>query len=73
MHINKINRTPVGADYVDEQNHPAICRGRFIAPSADLSAFGGWSGIQFILLKAIIAPSADLSALAACSDLQLFR
>ncbi|HLZ80305.1 MAG TPA: hypothetical protein VKP04_01635 [Ktedonobacteraceae bacterium] len=28
----------VGADYAHEQNNQDICRGRFIAPTADLSA-----------------------------------
>ena len=39
----------VGHDYADEQNNPAICRGRFIAPTADLSALRGCSGIRSIL------------------------
>ena len=36
-------------DNADEQNHLAICRGRFIAPIADLSALGGCFGIRSIL------------------------
>jgi len=43
MHMNKILRTTVG--------------GRFIAPTADLSALRGCSGIRSILLKLIIAPA----------------
>ena len=56
MQINKIIRPSVGADYADEQNNPAICRGRFIVPIADLSALRGCSGIPIILLKVIIGP-----------------
>jgi hypothetical protein len=41
-------------DYADEQNHLASRRGRFIAPSADLSALGRRFGILIILLKLII-------------------
>jgi hypothetical protein len=51
------------ADYADEQNHPAIRRGRFTVPIADLSALGGCFGIRINLLIPIIAPSADLSAI----------
>jgi hypothetical protein len=54
MLMNKIIRPFVGADYVDEQNNPAIRRGRFIAPSADLSAIDGCSTFQIIKLKSII-------------------
>jgi hypothetical protein len=46
MHVDKIIRLSVGADYADEQTHPIIRRGRFIAPIADLSALGGFSDIQ---------------------------
>jgi hypothetical protein len=49
------------ADYADEQNTPAICRGRFIAPTADLSALVGWSCIRIILLKAIIGPLSSIT------------
>jgi len=41
-------------NYVDYQTNPTLCRGRFIAPSADLSALGACSGIWIILLKVII-------------------
>jgi len=49
MHMNKILRTTVG--------------GRFIAPTADLSALRRCSGIRSILWKLIIAPAwgGDLS------------
>ena len=36
--------------------HPAICRGRFIAPIADLSAFAGFPDIPIKQLMSIIAP-----------------
>jgi hypothetical protein len=53
--INKITWTAVGADYGDEQINPDTCRGRCIAPTADLSAFGGFLTILIILLMRIIA------------------
>jgi hypothetical protein len=40
-----------------KQPTPAICRGRFIAPIADLSAPGVCFDIQVILLHAIINPT----------------
>ena len=63
MHINKIPRTPagidsaveypistpVGADYAHEHNTPAIRRGRFIAPTAAVSALAGVAAIPLIL------------------------
>jgi hypothetical protein len=37
--LNEVNGvTPVGADYAHERNTPNTCRGRFIAPTAALSA-----------------------------------
>jgi len=36
--MNKIPRPPVGADDAMEHTTPAHCRGRFIVPTADLSA-----------------------------------
>jgi hypothetical protein len=38
MHMNEITRTNVGADYAHERINPTLCRGRFIAPTAALSA-----------------------------------
>jgi hypothetical protein len=43
--------TPVGADDADEPTTPALRRGRFIAPTADLSASRGRSAIQINELK----------------------
>jgi hypothetical protein len=60
--LNKIIRLSVraddaeGADYVNEQHTPDSRRGRFIAPSADLSALSGRSAIRMILLNFIIGP-----------------
>ena len=42
---------------------------RFIAPTADLSALGGFFGIPIILLKAIIAPAEWGEAYAGVSTL----
>jgi len=39
--------------YADEQNNPGVCRGRFIAPTADLSALDALIDIHIILLKII--------------------
>jgi hypothetical protein len=47
--------------------NPDTCRGRFIAPIADLSALGGYSYILIILLNRIIAPSSS-PAISATSD-----
>jgi hypothetical protein len=38
MTFHKTSRSSMGADYADEQNNPDTRRGRFIAPTADLSA-----------------------------------
>jgi len=38
MQMNDLIQSSVGADYTDEQHTPAICRARFIAAIADLSA-----------------------------------
>jgi hypothetical protein len=59
MAIDTILRSPVGADYAHERNNPDICRGRLIAPTADLSAFDGWSDIRMKYSICIIAPTAD--------------
>jgi hypothetical protein len=40
MQMNKITRTSAVADHVNEQNTPDTRRGRFIVPTADLSALG---------------------------------
>jgi hypothetical protein len=48
-----------------------IRRGRFIAPTADLSALGGCSDIPIKKLIYIIAPTADLSALDGFPDTQM--
>src|SRR5258708_33394584 len=42
--------TPPTADYAVEQNTPPTRRGRFIAPTADLSALAGCSAIRIIHL-----------------------
>ena len=52
--MNKIIQPSVGADYADEQNNPAISRGRFIAPTADLSATCGVNHTRIILLNLVI-------------------
>jgi len=44
-------------------------RGRFIAPTADVSALGGLPTIQIISLKVIICHKNDLSTLLLCDDL----
>jgi hypothetical protein len=44
----------LGADNEVEQNNPDTRRGRFIAPSADLSAPGRWSDLRMNLLMFII-------------------
>ena len=38
MLVNNITQPVRGADYAGEQHNQPICRGRFIAPTADLSA-----------------------------------
>ena len=44
-------------------------RGRFSAPTADVSALGGLPTIQIISLKVIICHKNDLSTLLLCDDL----
>jgi hypothetical protein len=52
-------------------NDGNICRGRFIAPTADLPALGASINLQIILLMFIIAPTADVSALLGCPHLSI--
>ena len=47
--MNKITRPAVGASYADEQMNLDPSRGRFIAPTADLSAPRAFSTIQIIV------------------------
>jgi hypothetical protein len=49
------------ADYELSRNNPTICRGRFIAPIADLSALGGCSDTQMNVLKLIIGPLSPIT------------
>ena len=46
-------------------------RGRFIAPTADLSAIGGCYDVRSKKLICMIAPSADVSAIGGCSAIPL--
>jgi len=73
MPWNTYLRPPAGADDAHEQNKPDPCRGRFIVPTADLSALYGCSINRIIYLICIIVPSADLSARAAYSIAGFFR
>jgi hypothetical protein len=59
MAFNTILWSRVGADYAHERNNPDSCRGRFIAPTADVSAFDGWSDVRMKYSICIIAPTAD--------------
>ena len=63
MAFHKLLRPSVGTDNAHEQNNPDLRRGRFIAPTADLSASAGYFYFRMNLLTCIIAPTADLSAL----------
>jgi hypothetical protein len=56
MRNHKIYVSSVGADYDDEQNNPDTRRCRFIAPTADVSALAGFSGISLHVLITIIGP-----------------
>ncbi|HLZ80929.1 MAG TPA: hypothetical protein VKP04_04800 [Ktedonobacteraceae bacterium] len=56
MQMHKTPRPSVGTDYANAQNTPNICRGRFIVPTADLSALYGCSIILIILSMTITAP-----------------
>jgi len=47
---------PITADDAEEQMNPDSRRGRFIAPIADVSAFGRGSDVQVKLLIPIIGP-----------------
>ena len=47
----------IWTDYGISHHPPAHCRGRFIAPTADLSALGGVSDIPIMLLNLIIDPT----------------
>jgi hypothetical protein len=52
------------ANRATAQEHPPDnCRGRFIVPTADLSALKGCFPVRSILFISIIAPTADLSAI----------
>ena len=69
MQINKTPRPTVRAswrpgrgfwcDYADKQNIPTHSRGRFIVPTADLSALGGCSALRFILFADVVAKEQD--------------
>ena len=50
------NKSSMGADYDFEHNNWDNRRGRFIAPTADLSALRALIDIRIILFKIIIAP-----------------
>ncbi len=54
MQIDEITRPSVGADYGFEANTPDTRRCRFIAHTADLSAFAGSSTIPLNFLNFII-------------------
>ena len=54
MQMNKINRTSVGADYVHEHHTPDTRRGRFIVPTADLSA--PVAPTQTVVVPDLLAP-----------------
>jgi hypothetical protein len=59
MNVNTIIQPSIWADYTDQQTNPVFRRGRFIAPSADLSALGAFPAIPMKKLICIIAPTAD--------------
>ena len=59
MVMNKIIETSVGPNYGHEQNNRNICRGRFIVPTADLSALAGFSALQMNKLNSIITPKKE--------------
>jgi hypothetical protein len=56
MRMNELIQPPVGPNYAYEQTAPDTRRGRFIAPSADLSALYGCPHISIIPSMYIIDP-----------------
>jgi hypothetical protein len=61
--MNKILRPSVWVYYADEQLIRDIRRGRFIVPTADLSALGGCSDTVMKKLICIIAPTGWILAI----------
>jgi hypothetical protein len=59
MAFNNIFQLTVWADYGNEQNTLAHRRGRLIAPTADVSAFDGWSDVRMKYSMSMIVPTAD--------------
>ncbi len=55
MHRNEITQPSVGA--------------RFIAPTADLSAFGGWYDVRMKKLLCMIAPVGDAAISQFCDEI----
>ena len=60
MTCNNLLRPTVGANYDLLHYTPATCRGRFIVPTAALSALRGYSHIPIILFLRIIGPRCTL-------------
>jgi hypothetical protein len=54
MTFNKLIRPPVGADDAMFQTTPAHCRGRFIVPTAALSARAGYFHFRILSSMTII-------------------
>jgi hypothetical protein len=71
MQINKIPRPPVGANTAMGRPTPAPCRGRFIVPTAALSALCEYQDIPIISSMFIIVPTADVPAFFGVSDIPI--
>jgi hypothetical protein len=57
MHMNKRTQPSVCADYADSHNNPDTSRCRFIAHTADLSAFRGFHNTPLHVFISIIGPN----------------
>jgi hypothetical protein len=60
MRMNELIQPPVGPNYAYEQTAPDSRRGRFIEPTADLSALYGCPHISIIPSMYIIDPLGEI-------------